>query len=84
VLTWFGVASVALMLIAHAIEARAPLFVLLFAGACAASSVYGFLVGAWPFGASKPCGRAWRCDAGTCERVRLHPDGRRRRRLPAT
>lgn len=49
-LTWFGVASVSLMLIAYALEARAPIFVLLFAGACAASSVYGFLAGAWPFG----------------------------------
>lgn len=49
-LTLFGVASVTLMLIAYALEERAPTFVLLFAGACAASSVYGFLAGAWPFG----------------------------------
>jgi hypothetical protein len=49
-LTLFGVASVSLMLIAYALEERSPMFVLLFAGACAASSVYGFLVGAWPFG----------------------------------
>src|SRR5262245_13947840 len=38
------------MLIAYALEERAPHFVLLFASACAASSVYGFLAGAWPFG----------------------------------
>jgi hypothetical protein len=50
VITWFGVGSVSLMLIAYALEARAPMFVLLFAGACAGSSVYGFLAGAWPFG----------------------------------
>src|SRR5262245_739932 len=49
-LTLFGVASVSLMLIAYALEDRAPMFVLLFAGACAASSSYGFLAGAWPFG----------------------------------
>jgi len=49
-LTWFGAAAVSLMLIAYALEERAPRFVLLFAGACAASSVYGFMAGAWPFG----------------------------------
>ena len=50
-LTLFGLASVSGMLIAYALEERAPMFVLLFAGACGASSVYGFLAGAWPFGA---------------------------------
>jgi len=49
-LTSFGVAAVSLMLIAYALEQRSPTFVLLFAGACAASSVYGFLAGTWPFG----------------------------------
>jgi len=49
-LTLFGVVAVSVMLITYALEERAPLFVLLFAGACAASSVYGFLAGAWPFG----------------------------------
>jgi hypothetical protein len=49
-LTLFGVLAVAAMLIFYALEDRAPSFVLLFAGACAASSVYGFLQGAWPFG----------------------------------
>jgi len=38
------------MLIAYALEERASIFVLLFAAACGASSVYGFLAGAWPFG----------------------------------
>jgi hypothetical protein len=38
------------MLIFYALEARATVFVLLFAAACAASSLYGFLQGAWPFG----------------------------------
>jgi len=38
------------MLIFYALERRSPLFVLAFAGACLASSLYGFLQGAWPFG----------------------------------
>jgi glutamate racemase len=38
------------MMIAYALEARAPLFVLIFACACLSSSAYGFLQGAWPFG----------------------------------
>ena len=49
-LTLFGALAVALMLTFYALEARSPLFVLAFAGACLASSVYGFLQGAWPFG----------------------------------
>lgn len=46
----FGAASVSVMLVCYALEARARAFVLGFAGACLASSVYGFLQGAWPFG----------------------------------
>ena len=38
------------MLLFYALEARSPWFVAAFAGACLASSVYGFLQGAWPFG----------------------------------
>ena len=38
------------MLVFYALEQRSPWFVLAFAGACAAGSVYGFLQGAWPFG----------------------------------
>jgi hypothetical protein len=38
------------MLVLYALEARHAAFVLAFAGACLASSVYGFLQGAWPFG----------------------------------
>ena len=49
-LTLFGFASVSLMLIAYALEERAPAFVALFAVACGASSIYGFLAGTWPFG----------------------------------
>ena len=49
-LTLFGAVSVTAMLLAYALETRSPWFVLLFAGACLASSAYGFLQGAWPFG----------------------------------
>ena len=49
-LTAFGVIAVGSMLAFYALEARAASFVLAFAAACAASSVYGFLQGAWPFG----------------------------------
>ena len=49
-LTWFGLLAVTAMLVTYACEARSPWFVLGFAAACAAGSVYGFLQGAWPFG----------------------------------
>jgi hypothetical protein len=39
------------MLLFYALEARSGWFVLAFAGACVASSAYGFMQGAWPFGA---------------------------------
>jgi len=50
-LTLFGLIAVSLMLLTYALEARSPWFVLGFAGACALGSIYGFLQGAWPFGA---------------------------------
>lgn len=49
-LTLFGAVAVSLMLLFYALEHRSPMFVLAFAGACAASSMYGFAQGAWPFG----------------------------------
>jgi hypothetical protein len=49
-LTAFGALAVALMLLFYALENRHPAYVLAFAGACLASSAYGFLQGAWPFG----------------------------------
>lgn len=49
-LTAFGALAVTLMLVCYALEDRAPVFVLAFAAACLASSAYGFLQGAWPFG----------------------------------
>ena len=49
-LTIYGVIAVGSMLLFYALEARSPWFVLAFAVACVASSAYGFLQGAWPFG----------------------------------
>jgi len=49
-LTAFGALAVAAMLLCYALEERSPWWVLAFAAACLASSVYGFLQGAWPFG----------------------------------
>ena len=49
-LTVYGAVAVSLMLVAYALESRSHVFVLMFAGACLASSIYGFLQGAWPFG----------------------------------
>lgn len=46
----FGVASVTAMVVFYALEAQSPAYVLAFSGACLASSAYGFLAGAWPFG----------------------------------
>ena len=48
--TAFGAAAVTAMMTFYALEARHPGFILAFAAACLASSAYGFLVGAWPFG----------------------------------
>jgi hypothetical protein len=50
-LTAFGLFAVTAMLIFYALEKRSPWFILAFALACVLGSVYGFLQGAWPFGA---------------------------------
>ncbi|MFZ5618277.1 MAG: hypothetical protein ACOZAA_13260 [Pseudomonadota bacterium] len=49
-LTAFGLFAVTLMLVAYALEERASVWTLVFAGACVLGSIYGFLQGAWPFG----------------------------------
>ena len=43
--------AVIAMLVCYALEARSHWFVLGFAISCALGSTYGFLQGAWPFGA---------------------------------
>jgi len=44
-LTIFGAAAVSTMVLAYALETRHRAFIMLFAIACACSSVYGFLIG---------------------------------------
>jgi hypothetical protein len=50
-LTAFGLFAVSAMLVCYAAEPRSRWFTLGFAAACALGSAYGFLQGAWPFGA---------------------------------
>lgn len=50
-LTAFGVASLTFMMLMYALEHRGPLFILAFSIGCVLSSIYGFLSGAWAFGA---------------------------------
>jgi hypothetical protein len=50
-LTLFGLFAVAAMLVCYAVEERSTWFTLAFAAACALGLLYGFLQGAWPFGA---------------------------------
>jgi hypothetical protein len=50
-LTIFGLVAVTAMLVTYSLEMRSSWFILAFAAACALGSVYGFLQGAWPFGA---------------------------------
>ena len=47
----FGSVAVGAMLVTYALEERSPWFILAFAGACAASALYGLLIQAWPFAA---------------------------------
>ncbi len=87
-LTVFGAASVSIMLLCSALEARSPWFVLAFAGACLASSAYGFLQGAWPFGVVEAIWSAvalrrwWLVSSGSCAGYprSLDPDLRASRR----
>lgn len=48
--TAFVLFAVSFMLVCYMLEARAPVWTLLFALGCLMGSAYGFLQGAWPFG----------------------------------
>lgn len=50
-LTAFGVTALFFMMVMYALERRNARFILAFACGCGLASVYGFLSGAWPFGA---------------------------------
>ncbi|HYA98622.1 MAG TPA: hypothetical protein VED37_00240 [Ktedonobacteraceae bacterium] len=49
-LTLLGACAVTVMLISYALEKRSSWWILVFAMACGASSLYGWLAGTWPFG----------------------------------
>jgi hypothetical protein len=49
--TIYGVCALTFMMGMYALEGRGRKFILAFALGCALSSSYGFLSGAWPFGA---------------------------------
>jgi len=76
-LTAFGALAVGAMLVCYMLEPRSPWFVLAFAGACLASSAYGFLQGAWPFGlvelawSAVAAGRWWGRASTRAGRVRM-------------
>jgi hypothetical protein len=48
--TVYGVIALSFMMVMYALERRGRGFILAFAAGCVASSIYGFLAGAWPFG----------------------------------
>jgi len=49
-LTIFGLFSVTSGLIFYAFESRSHWFILAFGLSCVLGSIYGFLLGSWPFG----------------------------------
>ncbi len=50
-LTIYGVTALTFMMAMYSLEQRHPRFILGFAIGCLLASSYGFLSGAWPFGA---------------------------------
>lgn len=48
--TLYGVCAVTFMMAMYALEPRGRGFILAFAVGCVASSLYGWVSGAWPFG----------------------------------
>lgn len=50
-LTAFGLFAVSAMLVCYALEDRSHWWTLAFGFSCVLGSIYGFLQGAWPFGA---------------------------------
>ena len=45
----FGLLAVSVMVAAYAMEARSPIYVLIFAVACGAAALYAYLIRSWPF-----------------------------------
>jgi hypothetical protein len=78
VLTAYGVTALVFMMTMYALESRGNGFVLAFAVGCALSSVYGFLSGAWPFGAVEAIWtvvalRRWHRQRSTTQAPTAHP-----------
>jgi hypothetical protein len=65
--TLYGVVAVSFMMTMYALEGRHRFFIALFALGCLASSAYGFIAGAWPFGLVEAVWSviAWRRFRGT-------------------
>ena len=96
-ITIFGIVAVTAMLVFYALEERGAVWTLWFAGACLASSAYGFLQGAWPFGIVEGIWtgvalRRWRGAVGpasprrdavpiACDMTSFSPEERERYRL---
>ena len=49
-LTLFGFVAIVIMLVAYILEDRSPVWIFIFATACVASSLYGWMAGTIPFG----------------------------------
>ncbi len=49
--TIYGIVALSFMMLMYAFEKRGRVFIALFALGCLLSSAYGFISGAWPFGA---------------------------------
>lgn len=45
----FGFLTVCFMVLFYALEGRAPIFTLAFAGACLCAAIYAFLIESYPF-----------------------------------
>jgi hypothetical protein len=80
-LNLFGLVAVTATLVFYALEDRSSGFVLAFAGGCLASSAYGFLQGAWPFGLVEIAWtivavRRWRQRAAAVRAATVWPDAR--------
>ena len=50
-ITIYGIVALSFMMLMYAFEGRGRVFIALFALGCILSSFYGFISGAWPFGA---------------------------------
>ena len=58
-LTVYGVTALVFMMAMYALERRHRTFILAFAFGCMLASSYGFLSGAWPFGAVEATRFPW-------------------------